>query len=114
MYRSLLAGKRVLIVADNARDAGQIRPLLPGFPGCMVLVTSRNRLIGLAAAEGAQLITLDVLPDGEARELLTQRIGTGGPWLSRMRSVSWPSYAGGCRWHWVSPRRGPSPGLPCH
>ena len=75
LYRSLLAGKRVLIVADNARDAGQIRPLLPGFPGCMVLVTSRNRLIGLAAAEGAQLITLDVLPDGEARELLTQRIG---------------------------------------
>jgi DNA-binding SARP family transcriptional activator/tetratricopeptide (TPR) repeat protein len=75
LYRSVLAGKRVLIVADNARDAGQIRPLLPGSPGCMVLVTSRNRLIGLAAAEGAQLITLDVLPDGEARELLTRRIG---------------------------------------
>jgi tetratricopeptide (TPR) repeat protein len=75
LYRSLLAGKRVLIVADNARDAGQIRPLLPGSPGCIVVVTSRNRLIGLAA-EGAQLVTLDVLPDDKARELLTRRIGT--------------------------------------
>jgi tetratricopeptide (TPR) repeat protein/DNA-binding XRE family transcriptional regulator len=76
LYRSVLASKRVLIVADNARDAGQVRPLLPGSPGSVVLVTSRNRLIGLAAAEGARLITLDVLPDAEARELLTRRIGT--------------------------------------
>ena len=75
LYRSLLAGKRVLIVADNARNAGQVRPLLPGSPGCLVLVTSRNRLIGLAAAEGARLITLDVLTDDEACELLTRRIG---------------------------------------
>jgi len=75
LYRSVLSGKRVLIVADNARDAGQVRPLLPGSPGCVVLVTSRNRLIGLAAAEGARLITLDVLPDDQARELLARRIG---------------------------------------
>jgi tetratricopeptide (TPR) repeat protein/transcriptional regulator with XRE-family HTH domain len=74
LYRSLLAGQRVLILADNALDAGQIRPLLPGSPGCMVLATSRNRLIGLAA-EGARLITLDVLADAEAREFLCRRIG---------------------------------------
>src|SRR5208282_4204314 len=55
---------------------GQVRPLLPGSPGCVVLVTSRNRLIGLAAAEGARLITLDVLPEVEAHELLARRIGT--------------------------------------
>jgi tetratricopeptide (TPR) repeat protein/DNA-binding XRE family transcriptional regulator len=77
LYRSLLVGKRMLIVADNAHDAEQVRPLLPGTAGCAVLVASRNRLIGLAAAEGARLITLDVLPDSQARELLTQRVGTG-------------------------------------
>jgi tetratricopeptide (TPR) repeat protein/DNA-binding XRE family transcriptional regulator len=75
LYRSLLAGKQVLIVADNACDAEQVRPLLPGSPGCMVLVTSRNRLIGLAAAHAARLISLDVLPDDEAHQLLTRRIG---------------------------------------
>jgi len=75
LYRSLLAGKRVLIVVDNAREAGQVRPLLPGSPGCIVVITSRARLTGLAAAEGARLLTLDVLSANEARELLTSRIG---------------------------------------
>jgi tetratricopeptide (TPR) repeat protein len=77
MYRSLLAGKRVLVVLDNARDAGQVRPLLPGGPGCLVLVTSRSALTPLVAAEDAHSLTLDLLPVGEARELVTRRLGAG-------------------------------------
>jgi DNA-binding SARP family transcriptional activator/DNA-binding XRE family transcriptional regulator len=76
LYRSLLVDRRMLIVLDNAQDAEQIRPLLPGSPGCLVLVTSRNRLTGLAAAEGAQLITLGVLTEPESRDLLAMNLGT--------------------------------------
>jgi transcriptional regulator with XRE-family HTH domain/tetratricopeptide (TPR) repeat protein len=75
MYRSLLAGRRMLIVADNARDAAQARPLLPGAPGCLVLVTSRSPLTGLAAADGACVLTLDVPTETEAAELLAARLG---------------------------------------
>jgi DNA-binding SARP family transcriptional activator/DNA-binding XRE family transcriptional regulator len=77
LLRSRLAGRRMLIVLDNAQDAKQVRSLLPGAPGCLVLVTSRNRLTGLAAAEGARLIPLDVLTDWEARDLLTWNLGAG-------------------------------------
>ena len=77
LYRSLLAGRRVLVVADNARDAGQVRPLLPGSPGCVVIVTSRNTLTSLVAVEGARPLTLDLLTTEEARELLARRIGAG-------------------------------------
>jgi DNA-binding SARP family transcriptional activator/uncharacterized protein HemY len=74
-YRSLLAGRRMLVLLDNARDARQVRPLLPGNPGCLALVTSRSQLAGLAAVEGAYLLTLDLLTEAEARELLAQRLG---------------------------------------
>ena len=76
LYRSLLAGKRMLIILDNARDEQQVRPLLPGSGRCMVVVTSRRDLIGLATADGARLHTLDVLPVGQAVELLNRRLSS--------------------------------------
>jgi tetratricopeptide (TPR) repeat protein len=75
MYRSLLAGKRVLVLLDNARDAEHVRPLLPGSPTTLVLVTSRNQLPSLVAAEGARPLTLDLLPPADARRLLSGRLG---------------------------------------
>jgi DNA-binding SARP family transcriptional activator len=76
LYRSLLAGRQVLVVLDNAADAEQVRPLLPGSAGCLALVTSRNQLTGLLAREGAHLITLDLLDFAEARDLLAARLST--------------------------------------
>ena len=74
-YRSMLAGRRVLIVLDNARDSEQVRPLLPGEPGCLVLVTSRDTLAGLVARDGARRMMLDVLPREDAVTLLRGLIG---------------------------------------
>jgi DNA-binding SARP family transcriptional activator/tetratricopeptide (TPR) repeat protein len=77
LYRSLVASRRLLIVLDNARDEQQVRPLLPAAPGCLVVVTSRSQLAGLAAADGARLLSLDLLSDAEAQQMLTVRLGAG-------------------------------------
>ncbi|MEV4508573.1 BTAD domain-containing putative transcriptional regulator [Dactylosporangium sp. NPDC049525] len=76
-WRSLTAGRRLLIVLDNALSAAQVRPLLPGAAGCAVLVTSRDALAGLVARDGAQRIRLDVLPPADALALLTRLAGPG-------------------------------------
>ena len=72
LYRAWLADRRVLVVLDNAASEAQVRPLLPGTPGCGVLVTSRARLAGL---EGARLVHLDVLEEAQALELLGRIVG---------------------------------------
>ncbi|MFD8611542.1 BTAD domain-containing putative transcriptional regulator [Streptomyces sp. NPDC059631] len=72
LYRSVLDGRRVLVLLDNARDAAQIRPLLPGTEGCAALVTSRVRMVGLA---GAHLVDLDVMSPEEALQLFVRIVG---------------------------------------
>ncbi|WP_167352202.1 BTAD domain-containing putative transcriptional regulator [Streptomyces vietnamensis] len=72
LYRSTLDGRRVLVLLDNARDAAQIRPLLPGTAGCAALVTSRIRMVDLA---GAHLVDLDVMSPEEALQLFTRIVG---------------------------------------
>ena len=74
-YRSLLSGKRVLVVLDNASDVEQVRPLLPGSSGCMVVVTSRDSQTGLVARDGAARLDLDLLPSADAVRLLRALIG---------------------------------------
>jgi tetratricopeptide (TPR) repeat protein/transcriptional regulator with XRE-family HTH domain len=75
LYRSMLVGKRMLIILDNARDANQVRPLLPGAGGCLVLVTSRSELASLVALEGAVPLPVGLLAPEEARDLLARRLG---------------------------------------
>jgi DNA-binding SARP family transcriptional activator/tetratricopeptide (TPR) repeat protein len=74
LLRTLLDGKRMLLLLDNARDADQVRPLLPGSAGCLVVVTSRSQLTGLVVA-GARPLPLDVLDQREAAELVAARLG---------------------------------------
>ena len=76
LYRSLLAGKRVLVILDNARDPDQVRPLLPGTSGCLTVITSRNQLTGLVAIDGARPLALDLLTTQEAHALLAGRLGS--------------------------------------
>ncbi|QNS05655.1 AfsR/SARP family transcriptional regulator [Streptomyces xanthii] len=72
LYRSTLDGRRVLVLLDNARDAAQVRPLLPGTEGCAALITGRVRMVDLA---GAHLVDLDVMSPDEALLLFTRIVG---------------------------------------
>ncbi len=83
VYRSLLNGKRILIVLDNAASSEQVRPFLPGTPSCAVIVTSRRSLVGLGARDGAATVTLAPLLPAEAAELLGKILG-----LDRTRARS--------------------------
>jgi tetratricopeptide (TPR) repeat protein len=74
-YRSLLDGRRLLVVLDNAASVEQVRPLLPGCPSCLVVVTSRDSLVGLVARHGARRLDLDILPLPDAVGLLRTLIG---------------------------------------
>src|SRR5262249_57934248 len=73
--RRVLAGRRVPRLLDTARGVDQVRPLLPGTPGCLAIVTSLNQLSGLVATEGAHPLTLDLLSPADAREFLARRLG---------------------------------------
>lgn len=75
LFRSRLAGKKLLILLDNAASAEQVRPLLPGEPRCLVVVTSRRRLSGLVSRDGARRLGLDVLPQDDAAEVLSHVLG---------------------------------------
>ncbi|QNP76124.1 tetratricopeptide repeat protein [Streptomyces roseirectus] len=75
LYRSLLAGRRMLVVLDNAGSPDQVVPLLPGNPDCVVLVTSRRKLTELAVRHGARPLGLDALNPDDARRVLDTRLG---------------------------------------
>ncbi|MGM1058964.1 tetratricopeptide repeat protein [Saccharothrix sp. Mg75] len=75
LYRTLVADRRVLVLLDDARDVDQVRPLLPGGPGSVVIVTSRYGLGGLVARDGAEHLALGVLTPDEAHALLTRTLG---------------------------------------
>ena len=75
LYRSVTVGRRLLLLLDNAATADQVRPLLPGSPGCLVVVTSRDRLAGLVATHGARRLVLGPLQPEEAKALLGEVVG---------------------------------------
>ena len=76
LFRERVAGRRMLVLLDNALSEDQLRPLLPGGNTCLVVVTSRNRLTGMAVSDEARLVTVPMLSDDEAVALLTQRLGS--------------------------------------
>jgi DNA-binding SARP family transcriptional activator/Tfp pilus assembly protein PilF len=74
LYRSMLHGRKVLVLLDNARDVEQIRPLLPASAGCLVIITSRNQLTGLITTHAAYPLTVESFSAQDARATLTQRL----------------------------------------
>jgi DNA-binding SARP family transcriptional activator/tetratricopeptide (TPR) repeat protein len=74
-FRSIVADRRVLVVLDNAASVEQVRPLLPGGTGCVAVITSRDSLPGLVAADGAQRLNVDPLPLGDAIQILRALVG---------------------------------------
>ncbi|MCW2568401.1 MAG: hypothetical protein JWN54_2498, partial [Mycobacterium sp.] len=91
LYRSLLNGRRMLIVLDNAATAEQVRPLLPGAADCTVVVTSRSSLVWLTVSHGARVVRVDSLPEAEAVALLGEVVGRG-------RVAAEPAAAAGVAW----------------
>ena len=108
-WRAELAGRKALLVLDNAADAAQVRPLLPGSPDCLVLITSRRRL---AALDGAQPLSLDVLPPADALALFTGMVGASARMPRRMRPPNCCAVADICRWPSGSWAPGCGPGRP--
>jgi DNA-binding SARP family transcriptional activator/tetratricopeptide (TPR) repeat protein len=75
LYRTLLTDRKMLVLLDNVASPDQVRPLLPASPGCMVVVTGRDRMGGLVAMHGARQLTLDVLSPDDALDLLARVLG---------------------------------------
>jgi DNA-binding SARP family transcriptional activator len=94
LYRNLLAGRRMLILLDNARDAEQIRLLLPGVPGIFVLITSRTQMTSLIARDQAQALSVDALGEDDARAMVTERLGPR-PDLDRAAVAGIIAHSGG-------------------
>ncbi|MFC7590825.1 BTAD domain-containing putative transcriptional regulator [Nonomuraea antimicrobica] len=105
-FRSMTQGKRLLVVLDNARDAAQVRPLLPGSPTCAVLVTSRRMLTSF---DGVLQVPLDVLPDGDALDLLTRLAGEQRITAERAAAADLVRLCGGHPWPCAWPRHASTP-----